>query len=249
VKASDCIAEGWNLAGQNYGLFFGTVFIMIVTIILISFIPILSLILEPIVLGPLSVGLYSVFLRKLDGEAARVGEIFSEFKHFIPAVALSFIISAPFLISDAIQLSIDYGLIFSEINTDENLRIFGEFNVIFALMWFSAFFIFLILQLWLYFSYLLIAEHNLGAIDAIKLSVQAVSANLSGLVALFFLEILLIFAGLLACLVGLLFIMPVIYAADVAAYRRIFPKTNLQNQHEPPPLNFYDGSFGSAKQS
>lgn len=247
VKAFDCIGNGWNLAGQNYGLFFGATFTLIVFIIIISLIPVLSLILEPIVVGPLTVGLYYVYLRKFDGEPANIGMIFSGFRHFIPAAVLSFVISAPFLVSDMIQVSIDYGLILPELNNSENLQVFEAFNIIYVLMWLAAFFIYLVIHLLLYFTFLLIAEHDLGAMDAAKLSVEAAFANLSGLIALIILQVVLMLAGVLVCLIGVFFILPAIYAADVLAYRRVFPKTNLSFQNEPPPPNVYDESFGSGQ--
>lgn len=243
VNAGECVSKGWSAAGQNYGLFFGVAFVVILIIIVISLIPFANIILDPIIGGPLSVGLYYVYLRKIDGESADFGMAFSGFSHFVPAIVVSFVLSAPFIILDVIQLSIDFTA-FPQVAEIGNPQMFQAFTAVQIAIGVFTFLIFLMIQILLYFSYMLIAEYKLGAIDAMKLSVEAASANLSGLILLIILEILLGFAGALACLIGILFIMPVIYAADVCAYRQVFPKINLTLQNEPPPPNVYDSNFG-----
>jgi uncharacterized membrane protein len=89
------------------------------------------------------------------------------------------------------------------------------------------------------FSYPLIAERNLGGVEAFKLSARAVWANLSGVIGLILVEFVMGIIGYLFFVIGVYFVVPVMFAGVAVAYRRVFPTQYRFDQ--PPPPNYYRG--------
>jgi len=109
--------------------------------------------------------------------------------------------------------------------------------ILFAIVW----------RFLLFFAIPIAMEHDIGAMDAIKLSVRAAGANVGGIIVLFIFEFLVTLLGVVMCFLGLFLIsIPIIYAANAFAYRQVFPmlQQNLNNMMPPPP-NAYGSSFGS----
>ena len=52
-------------------------------------------------------------------------------------------------------------------------------------------------------------------------------------------------AGALACGIGIIFVLPVIYAANIAAYKKVFPSEEVQSDSEPPRPEAYGGTYGT----
>jgi uncharacterized membrane protein len=75
--------------------------------------------------------------------------------------------------------------------------------------------------------------------DAMKLSARAVWQNLGGMVGLIGVNFILTLAGIMVC-IGTYFVIPIIIAGNVVAYRRVFPSLNPQTGHN--PGNFYQGN-------
>jgi uncharacterized membrane protein len=87
-------------------------------------------------------------------------------------------------------------------------------------------------------------EHDMGAVDAMKLSARAGMSNVGGIILLLILEALVLFLGALMICVGFFFVLPIIYAASVFAYRQVFPDLGGPTGFTtPPPPNAY-GTFG-----
>jgi uncharacterized membrane protein len=79
-------------------------------------------------------------------------------------------------------------------------------------------------QMMVLFTYPLIVDRGLPGIEALKTSVQSVLGNLSGMAGLFALHFVLSMLGACACYVGMIFVLPVNFAAAAVAYRSVFPK-------------------------
>jgi len=89
------------------------------------------------------------------------------------------------------------------------------------------------------FSFPLLVDRNLGAIDAMKTSARAVWQNLGGVVGLVVVNMGLMFLGYLALCIGLYFVIPIMIAGNVVAYRRVFPSLEgTPNMHPPPPDSY-----------
>ncbi len=86
------------------------------------------------------------------------------------------------------------------------------------------------------FVYPIIADTEVSGIEAVLLSAKGALRNLGGLILLQILLGLMMFGGALMCLVGIIFVGPIIYAANYAAFRSVFPsERQLRNDMPPPP--------------
>ena len=75
----------------------------------------------------------------------------------------------------------------------------------------------------LIFSFPLIVDKKMSAINAIKTSARAVWQNLSGVAGLFVVGFGVAFVGYLMLCIGIYLVLPVIIAANLVAYRKVFP--------------------------
>lgn len=82
--------------------------------------------------------------------------------------------------------------------------IFGVMMIIFALVVGT-------IHALLMFAYPLIIEYKLSGIEAAKLSARAVMKNLGGVGGLIAVHIGLVFVGYLLCIVGVYFVLPIIF--------------------------------------
>ena len=98
------------------------------------------------------------------------------------------------------------------------------------------------------FALPIVIEHDITAIEAIKLSASAGWSNLGGLILLFILQFLLVLVGVIALCFGVLFVLPIIFAATALAYRMVFPPgEDTLNYNPPDPSAYRDlGSSGMA---
>jgi hypothetical protein len=92
------------------------------------------------------------------------------------------------------------------------------------------------------FSFPLIVDRNLGPVDAMKTSARAVWQNLGGVVGLVLVNMGLMFLGYLALCIGLYFVVPIMIAGNVVAYRRVFPSLEMRTNMNPPPPDSYNWS-------
>jgi len=96
----------------------------------------------------------------------------------------------------------------------------------------------------LYFAIPLAMEHDLGPVEAMKLSAKAATSNIGGLIVLFILEALVAVLGVLMLCIGVFFVMPIIFVANVFAYRQVFPLIERHFNVNPPPPIVYGSNFG-----
>lgn len=86
------------------------------------------------------------------------------------------------------------------------------------------------------FVYPIIADTEVSGIEAVLLSAKGAFRNLGGLILLQILLGLMMIGGTLLCLIGLIFVVPILYAANYAAFRSVFPsERQLRNEMPPPP--------------
>jgi len=92
----------------------------------------------------------------------------------------------------------------------------------------------------LIFAFPLIVDKNLSAFAAMKTSAKAVWANLSGVAGLWGLGFILSLVGMLVFCIGIYFVIPVMTAANILAYRKVFPSD--KNHNQPPQPNAFPGA-------
>ncbi|MBK8465454.1 MAG: hypothetical protein IPL32_06450 [Chloracidobacterium sp.] len=251
IDAGACVSNAWEQVKQNYGLYLG---MTVVAIILTGCIPCLNIFL----IGPILGGVFYIALRDMRQEPVDFGMMFKGFEKFVPLMVVGLIQAIPGIIGQFLQ----FGLRLGELGlggigsthgdydffqaSDPDLAIAGGLVfvvvivafvfMIFTLVWWAVFF----------FAIPLAMEHDLGPIDAIKLSAQAAMNNIGGLILLLIFQVLIGLLGVLMCFIGVFLIsVPIMYVANAIAYRQVFP-ANLQNNFNmaPPPPSAY-GNFGT----
>ncbi|HTH52201.1 MAG TPA: hypothetical protein VL501_09725, partial [Pyrinomonadaceae bacterium] len=84
----------------------------------------------------------------------------------------------------------------------------------------------------------LIVDRDLSSLDAIKLSARAAFKNLGGIGGMIAVNFVLALVGEAACGVGLYLVIPILMAANVVAYRKVFPALSRPTLEPPPPTAY-----------
>jgi hypothetical protein len=228
IRPVECMKEGWELIKDQYWLFFGITF---VGMLIGGIIPL------GLGIGAMFCGIYFVLSKKMKGEPVEFGELFKGFDYFLPGMIVSLIVVIPAIISVLFIYGSIFAMFFAVVASSN-----GQPNegVIWAL--FGTFFVEMIvvsliiscLHALVMFAYPLIIDYNLNGWDAFKLSAKAVWANLSGVIGIILVEFAMGFVGYLALGFGLYFVLPIMFAGVLVAYRKVFPNTQrFENQSIP----------------
>jgi uncharacterized membrane protein len=234
VQPVECVKAGWALIKDQYWLFVG---ICIVAILIGSAVPL------GILLGPMMCGIYLTLFKKRRGELIEFGTLFKGFDFFGPSVVATLVHYVPIIVIVVPAYFIFYvGMILSMATQDPNdpnpaamLGVFFGFALFIVVMMILV----TILSVGFTFSYSLITDRKLQGFDAVKLSFRAALANFWRLLGLVMLTTLLQVGGVLLCYIGLIFVLPINFAAIAAAYEQVFglanPNENWSNMPPPPP--------------
>lgn len=247
IEPSSCIGGAWELLKQNPGLYIG---VGLVTLIMISCIPFVNFVL----LGPVMGGFAYIVLRDMRNEPVDFGMMFKGFEKFVPLMVVGLIQAVPGIIFQILQYTVDIarfaggsglsnGNFYQSSPAPTGLPMGVTFGFVILMIGYLIFQI--IWNLSLTFAVPLIVENDISIGDAVKLSLGAVFSNLGGLILLGLIEGLVSIVGILAFCLGIFVAIPVIYAANVFAYRQVFPLFDFNMNTEPPPPVVYGSSFGS----
>ena len=231
VQPMECLKGGWRLIKDQYWLFVG---MSLMTIIIGSAVPF------GILMGPMMCGLYLAFLQRMGGQTVEFGTLFKGFDYFregLIAALLHFIpmilIFVPFYI---VLLFAQFAMMSSSRdgngpNPAAAMSFLGVFAIGFPIMMILM----IVLSIGFAFAYPLIVDRKLSGVEAVKLSFRAGLANFWRLFGLLLLNALLSFAGVLCCYVGLIFVLPITFAALAVAYMQVFGAAPLPSRYPPPP--------------
>ena len=235
IHPVECMKEGWELIKDQYWLIFAITF---VGMLIAGFIPF------GIGLGAMFCGIYFVLLQKLNGRQVEFGELFKGFEFFLPGLIVSLVVIIPAVISVVVLYGSMVAMVFASVGSRGNVNqtvIWGMFGTLFV----EGIVISLIigcLHALIMFAYPLIVDRKLNGIEAFKLSAKAVWANLSGVVGIILLEFVMGIIGYMALGIGLYFVLPIMFAGVLVAYRKVFPSLNNQFQNQPPPPSSFSGA-------
>ena len=255
IDAGGCVSNAWEMIKRNYGMYLG---ISLIAIILSGCVPCVSLFL----VGPIMAGVYFVVLRDMRGEPIEFGMMFKGFEKFVPLMVIGIVQAIPEIIGQGLRIGGQFGQIGldggrrghgtdffqSPAATDPQLAIASGLLIVIALVGLVIVLFAVVWRFLLLFAIPLAMEHDLGPVDAMKLSAQAAMANVGGIIVLFIFEFLVSLLGFILCVLGLFLLsIPVIYVANAFAYRQVFPWIEQNFNMEPPPPTAY-GNFGSGMQ-
>jgi hypothetical protein len=231
IKPVECIKEGWALIKDQYWLFVG---ISLVGILVGGVVPI-------VLLGPMMVGIFLCLLQKMRHEPFEFGLLFKGFDYFVPGLLVTVFKLLPILI-----ILVPYYIVLVAImatamprggvQSPEDAQTF-----VISILGFEAVFFVIIMvvsitvEIFFMFAYPLVADRKLSGLDAIKLSFRAGKANVGGILGLMLLNMLFGILGVLCCFVGVYFYLPIAFASQAVAFRRVFPETSQPFPVPPPP--------------
>jgi uncharacterized membrane protein len=214
---------GWSLIKGQYWLFLGITFVGI----LVGSVGPMA-----ILMGPMMCGIYLCLLARMRGEPVSFELLFKGFDYFVQSLIATLIQVLPVMLLLIPFYVIFFIMFMSKLNTPRGrsrgappdpAEIYPMF-ILMGVLVLVAILAGALIGAFFIFTYPLIVERRLAALDAIKMSFRAVMANLGGILGLMALNMLMGFAGLLLCYVGALLLMPVHYAAWAVAYRQVFPE-------------------------
>lgn len=228
IKPVECVKEAWELIKSDFWL--------LLAVWLVG--GIIGSITMLILAGAMTCGTFYTYLRKIDGHEVRFDDLWKGMKWLLPGLVVMLIIVLPFFVV--------YGIIFipfilaggmgGRLGEEELIGLMvGAFAVELVLV-----VVMVCVHTLIMFAFPLIVDRNLGPIKAMTTSARAVFANLSGVVGLILVNFVLVLAGYLALCIGIYFVIPIIIAGNVVAYRHVFPRTDAR-LHEPPPISAYGG--------
>lgn len=225
VRPMQCLSGGWQLLKGAYGSFLGVVIVALLIMMAGGCIPLAPL------NAPVMCGIYLCLLARIYNQPFNTSTLFKGFQYFVQAFIASLFVTVPMFILGLIfqfglggfQIALQ-GLKIDEKTPPEQVLpvVIGFFGYIFG----GALVLMLIamaLNAMMIFVYPLIIERNLTGMEAVKLGFRAFLGNFFRVLVLAILETLLILAGLMLFYFGALFVVPVIFAARIVAYRQVFP--------------------------
>jgi uncharacterized membrane protein len=187
-------------------------------------------------------GIYVALSRRASGGQPEFGDLFAGFKFFLPSLIVTLFFTAFQFVLSVTMVLVAFLFGISNLGA-EMIAPGGRFDpsifralipafLVIAIIYIVFSFVFSALM---FFIYQLIAVRNASAGEAITQSVRAGLRNFFPLIGLFIIEGLIAFAGALLCIVGIFFVIPILMAANFAAYLRVFGRPNNLGQHLPPP--------------
>ena len=235
VEPIQCIKGGWELIQKNYWLFVG---MTLVALLIGSAVPF------GILLGPMMCGLYLSFFKTRRGESIEFGTLFKGFDYFGQSVVAALLHTIPIIAIIVPAYLLFYVFMFVSMaaagSGDEPSPVpFLGVMLMFGLFWIVVMVVILIITIGFTFAYPLIVDRKLQGFDAVKLSFKAAFANFWRLLGMVLLTSLLSILGLMACYVGMFFVMPIGYAAIAKAYEQVFGLSDgleVSNLPPPPPV-------------
>jgi hypothetical protein len=230
IKPVECVKEGWALIKDQYWLFLGIVF---VGIFVGGAVPL-------VLIGPMMVGIYMCFFQRMRGEPVDFGLLFKGFDHFAQSLIATLIQMIPMVIIMVPAYIIMFALMITSMPRGGRMDPDASTRFVFTFLGFELVFVVVILvvgiavNIFFMFAFPLIADRGLSGLEAIKLSIKAGKANFGGILSLLLLNFAIGILGVIACYIGVFFIMPISLASYAVAYRRVFPALS-QNFASPPP--------------
>jgi len=213
LDLGSCLSRGWALFKANFGVCVGATVLVMLCNQAAGFIPFLGIILSLMVSGPLMAGLDYFFIRLIRGESSGISDAFAGFSPsfwrlcgagllFALAVYVWFAPLGIVLVTVSEQSSSFLLLVI----TLGGLGLVGAVYMGVALI----------------FALPLCIDLQLGPWDSLRVSHRIVSKRWFSVFCLVFVAGFLSGLGVLACIIGVIFTMPILYATTMQAYEDIF---------------------------
>jgi hypothetical protein len=226
VEPTECLRAANALIKDQYWLLVG---MCAVGLLIGSAVPL------GILMGPMMCGLYLSYFKKRRGETIQFDTLFKGFDYFSQSVIATLIHVIPIVIIVVPAYIMFYIFFILSVAVQGNepnpAALFGMMGLFF-LFYIFVVVVVIFVSIGFTFSYMLIVDRKLQAMDAVKLSFKAAMANFWRLLFLYILNALLGLGGMLLCYVGMFLVLPISYGALAVAYEQVF---GLGDGSEPAP--------------
>ncbi len=217
IRPFECLREAWDLIKSEYWPLFA---ISLVGGLIAGFT-------MYILFGAMICGIFTCYLKKIDGGGpVNFDDLWTGFKYLGPSALAAILFVVPIVVYMVVLFVTMYSpLIAAAVmgrNADPSI-IIGAFLGALAIDIVVAVAMTVIHSLMI-FAFPLIIDRKLSSIDAIKLSARAALKNVGGIAGLIGVNFLLVILGQAAFCVGLYFVIPVMTASNLVAYRKVFPR-------------------------
>ena len=228
IKPVECFKEGWELIKDEYWLLFALTLVG----------ALIGGATMYILFGAMICGVFYAYLRKIDGGRVVFDDLWKGFNWWAPGLVVTLFIVVPMIAVYLIlylpfMMAVVMG---SNLSQDELFGLLAGAAVID----FIVIVVMVCVHTLLMFSFPLIVDQNLGAFKAMGTSARAVLKNIGGVAGLLLLNFGIVLVGQMALCVGVYFVIPIVMAGNIVAYRKIFPAQSPGN-FSPPPPNTYQG--------
>ncbi|RMG09639.1 MAG: hypothetical protein D6735_00300 [Acidobacteria bacterium] len=213
ISAIECYKQAWQRIKKNFWY--------LVALCLIA--NLISSFSNGILSGVMICSMFAACLDVIDNENPDTSfrKLFDGFNYFLPSLLLIIIASIPIAITVILLLTLS--ALIKNIDFSPQLVL---------AVWMIAAFLAIVLMVCLHslmiFSFLLVVDKNMSALQSILISSQAVWSNLGLVVNVLLISFLLSIIGLLACCIGVYFVFPINLAAITLIYRQIFPAISYE---------------------
>jgi hypothetical protein len=217
IKPVECLREAWELIKSEYWLLFA---ISIVGGLIAGAT-------MYVLIGAMICGIFACYLRKIDGSGpVKFEDLFKGFQYLGPSALAAIVFVVPIVIYFVVLFVTMYSPLIAAAVMGQNADptiVVGAFVAALAVDVVVAIVMTCIHSLMI-FAFPLIVDRKLSSLDAIKLSSRAAMKNVGGIAGLIVLNFLLVLAGQAAFCIGVYFVIPLITASNLVAYRKVFPK-------------------------
>jgi hypothetical protein len=234
VNIGSCFQRAWEAFKADPGTYIGVSLLVYLAIFAVNVIPYLSLLLALFFMGPLTAGLWIFNIKKIRGQPADIGDGFSGFSSKFWQYFLVQLIRT--LVTSAIVIFIVIGVVIALAATGglkQDLRN-GNFPpamiAVFVIAGLAAWAAVVYFQVCWLFALPLAADKGMEFWPALQLSRRIVMKHWWMTFWLTFVSGLLVFAGMLACFVGVFVTGPVAFAMLAAHYDHVFGRLAVQQQ-------------------
>ena len=233
IKPVECVKEAWEMIKSDYWILFAIT-------ILGAMLGGVSLY---VLIGAMICGIYRAYFRKMDGFAVSIDDLWKGFEYLKPSALATVVVVVPAVIWIVVLISTIYvpiivaAMMKTKINGD---ALFGIFAGVFGIDLVVAV-VMVCFHTLMMFVFPLIVDRQLSSWQAIRISSRAVMKNLSGVTGLFVVNFVIALAGEMVFCVGIYLAIPIIFATNAVAFRKVFPRLDDQRFDPPPPSVYSEG--------
>lgn len=234
VRPVECFKGGWELIKNKYWLILGMI---VVGWMIGSAVPF------GILMGPMMCGLFLTFFKIRRGEPVEFGTLFKGFEYLGQSILATLIHVIPMMVLVIGGYILFYVFFLVAMVAQADREPSGAailaIIIVYGVFWLAVIAVIMFASIGFMFVYPLIVDRGLQGFDAVKMSFRGAFANFWGLLGMMLLNFLLNMAGLLMCIIGVYFVLPITYSAMAVAYEQIFGLHHVPvapNTPPPPPV-------------